>query len=419
MTTNPRGKSFISYKRERAREVKRLIEAQHERGIPTWQDINDLGAGSMINAIRRMLGDRDTANAILWLTPEVKNSHTIQKDEIPIALSRGAGDDAFFVIPVTAGGLDYQTVTEVIDPRTTIHSISNQNMLHNKHDPATGEDAQRLANAILKQRLQAIVPTLNPGDPLRIGLYCANVPAEGFDLLVNWSHCCENKRVHQGYWKERLIPAALDLKNRLAGYVQDRTISLTGIAPLPIMVMLGSVLSETSGLDIEWVPPQSREQRWSIHTQQSDPGIKTNPLDTTSAGNALAILVDVMRGDAITDFNRSRGELPAFRTIRHITPPADAAEFRIDSPKVAAGFAWRVRETIWQAQRDYSGIESVHLFIAAPAGLAFMIGQLLNPFGNIQLYHHDPGETVPYTPTLSYKPHALDLGLDSGAIKEH
>jgi hypothetical protein len=31
---------------------------------------------------------------------------------------------------------------------------------------------------------------------------------------------------------------------------------------------------------------------------------------------------------------------------------------------------------------------TVHLFLAAPVGLAFMIGQLLNGFGDIQTYEH-------------------------------
>jgi hypothetical protein len=40
------------------------------------------------------------------------------------------------------------------------------------------------------------------------------------------------------------------------------------------------------------------------------------------------------------------------------------------------------------ARREYGNIGTVHLFMAAPAGLAMLIGQLLNTFGAVQTYEH-------------------------------
>jgi hypothetical protein len=40
------------------------------------------------------------------------------------------------------------------------------------------------------------------------------------------------------------------------------------------------------------------------------------------------------------------------------------------------------------ARARYRPIESIHLFMAAPVGLAMMIGQLLNTPGPVQLYEH-------------------------------
>ena len=39
-------------------------------------------------------------------------------------------------------------------------------------------------------------------------------------------------------------------------------------------------------------------------------------------------------------------------------------------------------------RREYGNIGTVHLFMAAPAGLAMLIGQLLNTFGAVQTYEH-------------------------------
>lgn len=40
------------------------------------------------------------------------------------------------------------------------------------------------------------------------------------------------------------------------------------------------------------------------------------------------------------------------------------------------------------ARGKYRPIETVHLFMAVPVGLAVMIGQFLNTLGSVQLYEH-------------------------------
>ena len=70
--TDPTGLSFLSYRRGRAAEAKLLIEAQRDRGIPTWQDVTDLPSSPTEIELRRVLADPATANAILFVTPEVE-----------------------------------------------------------------------------------------------------------------------------------------------------------------------------------------------------------------------------------------------------------------------------------------------------------------------------------------------------------
>ncbi len=67
--TDPTGRSFLSYRRSRRGEAALLIAAQHDLGIPTWQDVNNLDEVHTEEELRRVLRDPGTANAavcILW-----------------------------------------------------------------------------------------------------------------------------------------------------------------------------------------------------------------------------------------------------------------------------------------------------------------------------------------------------------------
>jgi len=98
--TDPTGRSFLSYRRSRLDEAKLLIQSQHDVGIPTWQDIRNLDEEPTEKAIRGILNNEFTANAILWITPDVAQSPMIQKVEAPAIFRRYQQDDDFFVIPV-------------------------------------------------------------------------------------------------------------------------------------------------------------------------------------------------------------------------------------------------------------------------------------------------------------------------------
>jgi hypothetical protein len=39
-----------------------------------------------------------------------------------------------------------------------------------------------------------------------------------------------------------------------------------------------------------------------------------------------------------------------------------------------------------RARETHSAYGQIHLFVATPAGIAFMAGQLLNTFGEVQTY---------------------------------
>jgi hypothetical protein len=86
--THPTGRSFLSYRRTRLDEARLLIEAQHDIGIPTWQDLSDLAEGHTDVLLREALAVDTTANAVYWLPPDVEESDVITRTELPSILKR-------------------------------------------------------------------------------------------------------------------------------------------------------------------------------------------------------------------------------------------------------------------------------------------------------------------------------------------
>ncbi len=127
--TVPTGKSFVSYRRTRLGEVAELVASLKERGLPTWQDIEDLRTEPTEAEIRNVLASDDIANVLLWVTPDVGQSPMITRVEVPCAVERHKRQDGFFILPVAAGGLGYEEVGPLLGSHsgiTELGSVDNQ-----------------------------------------------------------------------------------------------------------------------------------------------------------------------------------------------------------------------------------------------------------------------------------------------------
>ena len=160
--TDPTGRSFLSYRRSRSEECESLVIAQRERGIPTWRDVDDMNSEPTESELRRIIRDDSTANVVLWITPETAGSPMIRNVEVPVALERHSRNDGFFIVPVAAGGLDYATAATAVKNNTSITDLGNWNVVKLDSDPATYADIAKVANQVLKQRLQAVDRYLRP-----------------------------------------------------------------------------------------------------------------------------------------------------------------------------------------------------------------------------------------------------------------
>lgn len=139
--------------------------------------MEDLHEAHTDTEIRRVLGDPTTANVVFWLTPEVAESPTIRRTEVPGILQREQAGDGFFLIPVTACGLDYRSAADLVNAELGIHDLSTWKMRRVTHDAATEEDARAIARHVLRRRVAAIHRALPKGEPLRIRFMTRRKPA--------------------------------------------------------------------------------------------------------------------------------------------------------------------------------------------------------------------------------------------------
>ena len=404
--TLPTGRSFISYRRSRSDEAAELVASQRERGIPTWQDIKDLRSEPTEAEIRSVLAGNDIANVLLWITPDVDQSPMITRVEVPRAVERHRRQDGFFILPVAAGGLNYEQVGPLMGDQIGITDLGGWNITRIKSDPAGMEDIRRVANLVLDHRLAAIDRHLPKGAPLSLAI-STRVPS-GYDpqvaLEIDWTHRfsgVQRRVASPRDWQGKLLTALEDLSDSVQRNVSGREIVASGLASLPSTTALGYHFMVTRGIRLAWeqlFPDQSR-QLWSLAASRANSGyqVVTTP-GMTSADN-LAVMVSV-NANVEGAVAASRKITGPFRAFVHVLSP-DQRRF-LSSPGEALDVAHLTVEATREARDKFDIRGYVHLFMAVPAGLAMMIGQMLNTLGPVQTYEH-----VQVDATGSYEPAAL------------
>ncbi len=398
--TNPTGRSFLSYRRMRLDEAKLLIQAQHELGIPTWQDVKDLDEGLIAYNLRSVLDDSNIANAILWLTPEVEQSNYIRIESSKI-LERSRKNDSFFVIPVAAGGLNLEQAKAI---GSELLSYQDWKLSEVEYDPIQFQDAADIAKRVLELRIQAIHKTLPPSESLRMGLYTRNPPPEEYlPLNIDWSHQFRERKATSKAWNSHLLPALKTVADTLDRCAHGRRIVAHGACAIPAAVALGAAFLAPRGIKISWIQTKADlpDQEWSLGTPPVPSGFQSQTEGEDVNAKDLAVLVSVT-DDVTTALKASRPKLPAFRAVVTISKSGNIKHDDLTEPGHATHLARTVFEAIRYACNEYSIGGKIHLFMAAPAGLAMLIGQLLNTLKLVQTYEFFRGEGPD-----TYRPAAL------------
>jgi SMODS-associated and fused to various effectors sensor domain/CHAT domain len=404
--TDPAGRSFLSYKRERRPEAQLLIAAQHDVGIPTWQDVDNLQNIPTVPQLREVLSDPRIANALLLITPEVAYSDVIELEEAPLILRRAKSDPIFFVVPIAAGGLDYEGAARIVSQGATAEDLRYWHVRKVETDPLEPKDAMDIATSILRRRVAAIHARLPQDDPLQVALH-VRPPApllKGTALLLDWTHRFNGQVAEAGAWENHLLPALSAVVEAVLTEAPTRAVEVGGTPTLPAAMALGcACLSIRPGLRIAWrqVSRERDDQLWSIHARPEISGFEANTEPRDLSARNLAVLISV--SDQVEDdFIKTLPTLPPLFAITRIGKPG-ARKHDLATPGQAVDVANIVSDAIRDARKEcHSTIERIHIFMAVPSGLAMMIGQLMNVVEPIQTYVYQPGDDK-----ISYRPSVL------------
>ena len=402
--TDPTGRSFLSYKRSRRDEAALLIQAQHDHGIPTWHDVHDLGSVPTEDELRRVLADPNTASAVLFITPEVENSTVIREVEVPKIVQRAEGRDGFFVVPVAAGGLAFAKAAEVTSNHLSAQNLSDWNMHKVSASAISSSDAAEIANRVLAQRLEAIHLQLPQGQPLRVGLYARRPPpfAPGTALALDWSARFVEKETTPETWRDALLPALERVAKAVRQHAPGREIEAFGLPTLPAAAAFGCAFLSTSGLRASWrqIATGRDDQIWTLAQPKEDSGFKAQIMSKDASARDIAVLVSIADNTEPV-FAAYQKSLPPLRALVHVMRLGTYPHV-IRTPGEATDVALAVQDGMRTARREYGNIGTAHLFMAVPAGVAMLIGQLLNTFGTVQTYEH-----VTVDGSGQYRPAAL------------
>jgi CBASS immunity sensor of nucleotide second messenger signals len=407
--TDATGRSFLSYRRTRVQEARLLIEAQHDLGIPTWQDLSELEEGHTEALLQEALADETTANAVCWLTPDVESSAVITRIELPAIMRRVERKDGFFMIPVAAGGLGYEDVTRIVGTYLGLHDLGQWNVRKLSSNPISAADASVVARRVLERRIRAIAGELQPGVPLRIVLNTRKKPAveRGIALSIDWTHRFDGRLIKSpGLWQQSLLPALETIAQVCEEHAPGRGVVAEGLCALPAALALGTTFLATRRLALAWrqISPNRAPELWSLETSPELSGFEAQIMPADPAGDSLALLVSVASNvgpafAAIRPQLRLRGFVTVAKSDNYPNDLETAGQAR-DVVRV-------VVESLRRARDVFQPRGPLHVFLSVPAGLAVMIGQMLNTFGPVQTYEHIPTDVVGvYEPAALLQPSA-------------
>lgn len=394
--TDPTGRCFISYRRVRAAEVAILVLALHDVGVPTWQDITNLEAEPTEDELRRVLDDPSTASALLWITPEVADSPIIRKVEVPKIIERRRAGDGFFVQPVAAGGLDYESAAQIASEHLGVDNFATWNLEKVDVDPIEAAEAVHIAELLLRRRLKEVVARLAPDAPVLVTLHTRGTAPSGAQgaLALDWSARFDGRIATAEVWDDRLIPAVRQVAATIRELAPGRLTEASGLLALPAAAALGAAFLAPAGSQLVWrqQTPGRPDQLWSLSAERDTSTVEIEHISGDPSSQDMAVVVSINH-DAEEALRRSESDVPQFRGCVRLRGPGGQS-VDLATPGQASDAAYRLVGAIGDARRTWRDVRRIHLLLAAPAGFAVLVGQLLNGLGPVQTYEHVPSDAV-------------------------
>jgi hypothetical protein len=124
----------------------------------------------------------------------------------------------------------------------------------------------------------------------------------------------------------------------------------------------------------------------------SPSGFEAQIVHGNPAGDDLVLLVSVA-SNVEPAFAATRPQLHQLRGLVVVTKPGTYPH-DLETAGQARDVVRVIVEGLRRARDVLQPRGALHLFLAVPAGLAIMIGQMLNTFGPVQTYEHLPTDAV-------------------------
>lgn len=210
----------------------------------------------------------------------------------------------------------------------------------------------------------------------------------GIALAIDWSARFAEKEATPEVWRETLLPALERIARAIRQHAPGREVEAYGLPTLPAAAALGCAFLSTSGLAASWrqIAPGREPQVWSLSQPRNDSGFKPRITSKEPTARDIAVLVSIADNSEPV-FAAYQKSLPPIRAQVHVMRDGTYPHL-IGTPGEATDVALAVQEGMRTARREYGNIGTAHLFMAVPAGVAMLIGQLLNTFGAVQTYEH-------------------------------
>jgi hypothetical protein len=188
-------------------------------------------------------------------------------------------------------------------------------------------------------------------------------------------------------WTAKVEPAIRNAARDLEAYA-TRRVHVTGSMRLPLWFAIGRALPDVRG----WVLSlDQRTEEWSTDARAEATTARIISETRIGSGTSLAIAISITHDISaeVTRYLFENGLLVG--TVLTLGPPGNPGNQAVTSAGWATAWARSAREQARKAVTD-AGATQVHLYLAAPAALAMMLGHQWNLMPPTTIYEHQrPG----------------------------
>lgn len=220
-----------------------------------------------------------------------------------------------------------------------------------------------------------------------------NVTVDLVDLYPDVDPFQRRQLIDPDAWQTAVFPQLVGARAEL-GTFRSRRVHVVGAMRLPLYFAIGRTLPDVAG----WVLSlDQRGEEWA--TGAAREAAEVDVLEDAALGGADLVVAVALTHDPTVEVRQyvNEASIPAARLLV-LSRDGGPSQTAVPGAGWAMGWATRARELVRAAAIE-AGARRVHLFIAAPMGLALFLGHQWNLVPTTVVYEHQmPG----YAPTMTF-----------------